>query len=128
LTQDVGDSDLLCAEAFGDPDDPLAADGDAGESRLGEDMSRRRVGGVEPVFEVEDETVGAGLFAGVSQGEAGEVGNFDLAAMDGEAHGDERREERDDQHGKGAENDVEEAVDPGNSHCLVRIYGGDCSE
>jgi hypothetical protein len=55
LTEDVGDGDLLCAEAFGDADDPLAADGDAGERRLGEDVSRRGVGGVEAVFEVKDE-------------------------------------------------------------------------
>lgn len=60
--------------------------------------------------------------AGLGEGEASEVGNFDLAAMDGEAHGDERGEKRDDEHGERAENDVEESVDPGDSHCLVRIY------
>ena len=122
LTEEVGDGDLLRAEAFGDADDPLTADGDAWDGRLGEDASGRGVGGVETVFEVEDEAEGAGLFAGFGEGEAGEVGHFDLAAMDGEAHGDERGEKRDDQHGQGAEKDVEEAVDVADLHYLVRIY------
>lgn len=128
LTEDVGDGDLLCAETFGDADDPLPADGDAGERRLGEDVSGRGVGRVKAVFEIEDESEGAGLFAGVGKCEAAEVGNFDLSPMNGETHGDERREERDHHHGKGAKNDVEESVDPGDPHCSVRIYGGDCSE
>ena len=123
LAEDVGDGDLLRAEAFGDADGPLAADGGAGCGRLGEDVAGGRVGGVEAVFEVEAQAEGAGLLAGVSEGEAGEVGDFDLAAVDGEAHGDEGGEERDDQHGQRAENDVEEAVDAGDSHCLVRING-----
>jgi hypothetical protein len=124
LAEDVGDGDLLCAEAFGDAHGPLAADGDAGCGRLGENVAGRRVGGVEAIFEVEDEAEGAGLFAGVGEGEAGEVGYFDFAAVDGEAHGDERGEERDDQHGQCAEKDVEEAVDAGDLHCTVRINGG----
>ena len=123
LAEDVGNSDLLRAEAFGDANGPLAADGDAGCGRLGENVARRCVGRVEAIFEVEDKAQGAGLFAGVGEGEAGEVGDFDFAAMDGEAHGDERREERNHEHGQRAENDVEEAVDPGYLHCFVRIYG-----
>jgi hypothetical protein len=123
LAEDVGDGDLLCAEAFGDADGPLAADGDAGCGRLRENVAGRCVGGVEAIFEVEDKAERAGLFAGVGEGEAGEVGDFDFAAMDGEAHGDERGEQRHDKHGQRAENDVEEAVDPGDLHCLVRIYG-----
>ena len=43
--------------------------------------------------------------------------------MDGEAHGDEGGDERDDEHRECAENDVEETVDSGDSHSSVRIYG-----
>lgn len=111
LTEEVGDGDLLCAEAFSDADGPFAAYGCAGCGRLGEDASGRYVGGVEAIFEVEAETEGAGLFACFGDGEAGQVGDFDLAAVDGEAHGDERRGERDHKHGQGSKNDVEEAVD-----------------
>ena len=123
LAEDVGDGDLLCAEAFGDADGPLAADGDTWCGRLGENVARGCDGGVEAIFEVEDQAQGAGLLAGFREGEAGEVGHLDLAAMDGEAHGDERREERNHQHGQRAEKDVEEAVDPGDLHCFVRING-----
>ena len=64
LTDEVGDGDLLRAEALGDANGPLAAYGDAGGGGLREDVSGRRVGGVEAVFEIEDEAVGAGLLAG----------------------------------------------------------------
>ncbi len=93
---------------------------DAGRGRLGEDAAGRRVGGVEAVFEVEAEAEGAGLFAGVGETEAGEVGDFDLAAVDGEAHGDEGGEKRDDEHGQRAEDDIEEAVDAGDLHLLCQ--------
>jgi hypothetical protein len=72
---------------------------------------------------VKDQAKRSGLFAGVGESEAGEVGDFDFATVDGEAHGDECGEKRDHKHGERAENDVEEAVDPGDLHCLVRIYG-----
>ena len=71
LAEDVGNSDLLSAKAFGDADGPLAADGGARGGRLGEDVSGRRVGGVEPIFEGEAEAAGTGLLAGVGEGEAG---------------------------------------------------------
>ena len=71
LAEDVGDGDLLCAEAFGDAHGPLTADGDAGCGRLGEDVAGGRVGGVETILEVEDQAEGAGLFGGVGEGEAG---------------------------------------------------------
>ena len=60
LTEEVGDGDLLRAEAFGDADGPLAADGDAGGGGLREDVAGRRVGGVEAVFEIEDAGRGSG--------------------------------------------------------------------
>jgi len=123
LAEDVGYCDLLGAEAFGDANRPLATHGDARRGRLGENAARRGVGGVEAIFEMEDEAEGAGLFGGVGEGEASEVGHFDLATMDGEPHGDECGEQRDYQHRQRAENDVEEAVDPGDLHCFVRIYG-----
>ena len=123
LAENVGDGDLLCAEAFGDPYGPLTADGDTGCGRLGENVAGRRVGRVEAIFEGEDKAERAGLFAGVREGQAGEVWHLDLSAMDGEAHGDERGEECHDQHGQRTENDVEEAVDSGDLHCSVRIYG-----
>ena len=111
LAEEVGYGDLLGTEAFGDSDWPLAADGEAGCRGLGEDAAGWGVGGVEAIFEAENETEGAGLLAGFGEGEVGEVGNFDLAAVDGEAHGDEGGDERDGEHGQGAQNDVEEAGD-----------------
>ena len=72
---------------------------------------------------VKEKAERAGLFAGVRECHSGEVWHLDLAAMDGEAHGDECGEERDHQHGQRAENDVEEAVDSGDLHSSVRIYG-----
>ena len=123
LAEEVGDGDLLGAEAFSDADGPLAADGGAGCGRLGEDAAGGSVGGVEAVFEVEDQAEGAGLFAGFGEGEAGEVGDFDFAAVDGETHGDERGEESDNQHRQSAENDVEEAVDAGDFIALSGYMG-----
>ena len=52
--------------------------------------------------------------AGFGEGEAGEVGDLDLATVDGEAHGDEGGDERDDQHRQCAEHKVEDAVDAAN--------------
>jgi len=111
LAGEIGDGDLLGAEAFGDADGPLATDGHAGCGGLGEDAPGRRVGRVEAVFKGEAEAEGAGLLAGVGEREAGEVGDFDLAAVDGETHGDVGGEQRDDSHGERAEEDVEEAID-----------------
>ena len=65
LNQDVGDGDLLGAEAFGDANSPVAADSDTGCGRLGEDVAGGCVGGVEAIFESEEEAQRAGLFAGV---------------------------------------------------------------
>ncbi len=64
--------------------------------------------------------MGAGLFGGFVDGEAGEVGDVDLAAVDGEAHGEVGGEECDEEERTAAEEDVEEAVDPGEveSHAL----------
>jgi len=121
LAEEAGDGDLLDAEAFGDADGPLAADGGAGGGGLGKDAARRHVRGVETVFEVEAEAEAAGLLAGFEEGEAGEGGDFDLAAVDGEAHGEEGGDESHDEHGQRAEDDVEEAVDAaGNLH----LHGG----
>jgi len=55
LADEVGDGDLLRAETFGDADGPLAAHGEAGGGGLGEDAAGWGVGGVEAVFEAEDE-------------------------------------------------------------------------
>ena len=112
------------AEAFGDANGPLAADRRSGGRILGEDVARCGAGGIEPVLEGEAKPEGAGLFAGFGESEAGEVGNFDLAAVDSETHGDEGGDERDDEHCEGAENDVEEAIDSGDSHACVSIYDG----
>ena len=49
---------------------------------------------------------------GVGDGEASELGHDCLAAMDGEAHGDEGRDERDGDHRQGAEDEGEEAFQP----------------
>ena len=111
LTQQIGDGDLLRTEAFGDANGPLAADRSAGDGVLREDVAGGNVGRVEAILQGEAEAEGAGLFARVGEREAGEVRDFDLAAVNGEAHGDEGGEQRDDEHGKRAEEDVEEAVD-----------------
>jgi hypothetical protein len=130
LADEVGDGDLLGSEAFGDAYGPLAAHGNAGGGRLGEDVTGRCVGRVEAVFEVEDEAVGAGLLAGVEKGEAGEVGDLDFATVNGEAHGDEGGDERNDEHRQGTEDDVEEAVDAAglqfqlHLHAAIRIQVG----
>ena len=121
LADEVGDGDVLGAETFGDADGPLATDDRTGGGGLGEDAAGGCGGGVEAVFEVEAEAEGAGLFAGVGDGEAGEVGDLDLAAVDGETHGDEGGDERDHEHGQGSEDDVEEAVDAGES----QLHGQD---
>ena len=72
------------AEAFGDANGPLAADRRSGGRILGEDVARCGAGGIEAVLEGEAKPEGAGLFAGFGESEAGEVGNFDLAAVDSE--------------------------------------------
>lgn len=124
LADEIGDGDLLRAEAFGDADGPLAANGAAGGRVLREDFSGRCVWGVETVFEGEAEAEGAGLFAGFGECEAGERGDLDLAAMDGETHGDEGGEERDDEHREGSEDDVEEAIDAADPNFQLHTGSG----
>ena len=91
-----------------------------------EDSAGRRIGGVEAIFEIEDQAEGAGLFAGLGEGETGEVGDFDFAAVDGEAHGDEGGEQSDDDHRQGAEDDVEEAIDGLSLHRQDQDTGSRC--
>jgi len=121
LADEVGDGDVLRAEAFGDADGPLAADGGTGDGGLGEDEAGWCGGGVEAIFKVEAEAEGAGFFAGFGDGEAGEVGDLDLAAVDGQTHSDEGGDESDHEHGQGSEEDVEETVDAGES----QLHGQD---
>jgi len=90
---------------------------------LREDSAGRRVGRVEAIFEVEDQAERAGLFAGLRESEAGEVGDFDFAAVDGEAHGDEGGKKSDDDHRQGAEGGVEDAIDGLSLHGRFRIQG-----
>ena len=111
LADQVRDGDLLGAETFGDADGPVAADGEAGGWGLGEDAAGWGVGGVEAVFEGEDEAEGAGFFAGFGDGEVGEVRDLDLVAVNGETHGDEGGDEGYGEHRECAQNDVEEAID-----------------
>ena len=113
LAEDARDGDLLGSEAFGDTDGPLAANGDAGRGGLGEDAAGRGVGRVEAIFESEAEAERAGLMAGFGEGEAGEGGDLDLVAMNGEAHGDKGGHKRHQHHGQCAEEDVEEAIEGG---------------
>ena len=112
LADEVGDGDLLRAEAFSDADGPLAANLGPGGGGLGEDMAGWGVWGVELVFEVKAEAEGVGFVAGVGDGEAGEVGDYNFSAVDGETHGDEGGGESYHQHGEGAEEEIEEAL-----HC-----------
>ena len=68
---------------------------------------------VQPVLDhpVPAQPGGDLLGDGVGDGEAGKVGDFDLAAVNGETHGDEGGGEGDCEHRQGSEDDVEEAVD-----------------
>jgi len=109
LADDVGDGDALGAEAFGDADGPVAADFGAGGRELGEDAAGGGGGGVEAVLDGDVEAGSGGFVDGFGDGLAGEVGDFDLAAVDGEAEGDEGREEGDGEHGQGADQDVKES-------------------
>lgn len=106
----IGDRHLLGSDAFRDADGPLAAHSGAGCRELPEDVTGRDVGRVELVLETEAEAEVAGFGAGLLQGEAGEVGNLHLAAMNGKAHGDEGREQGDSKHCHCGEEDVEEAL------------------
>lgn len=131
LADEVGDVDLLGAEAFGDANGPLAAYGGSGSRVLGEDAAGWGGGGVEAVFEGEAEAEGRGFAAGIGDGKTGEVGDCDLAAVDGETHGNEGGEERDGEHGESAKGDIEEAVDgaefDGGGHALTKdtwVAGG----
>jgi hypothetical protein len=112
LANEVGDGDLLGTEAFGDADGPLTADLGAGGWGLGEDVTGWSGGGVELVLEGEAEAEGVDFVAGVGDGEAGEVGDYDLATVNSETHGDEGGGESYREHGEGAEEEVEEAL-----HC-----------
>jgi hypothetical protein len=129
LAEDVGDGDLLGAEAFGDADGPGMADGGAGAGRLGEDKTGRRSWRIEAVFEVDAEADGVGLLAGVGDGEASQVRYRDLAAMYGEPHGDESRYESHYKHGQGAEDEVEDTLhglgqDTGLDLGMISLKGG----
>ncbi len=111
LADGVGDLDLLGAEGLGDADLGVAADGLAGGGGLADEVAGGDGGGVEAVLDGEGEALGVGALLGVGDGEAGEAGDVDLAAVDGEAHGDEGGEERDREHGQRAEGEVEETED-----------------
>jgi len=129
LAEDVGDGDLLGAQAFGDADGPFAANGDAGAGRLSEDETGRRSWRIEAVFEVHAEADGVGLLAGVRDGEASQVRYGDLAAMDGQPHGDESRYESHYKHGQGAEDEVEDTLhwlgqDTGLDLGMISLKGG----
>jgi hypothetical protein len=110
LADDVGNGDLLGAEAFGDADSPVATDDGARDRGLGEDTTGRRGWRVEAVFNRDAEARAVGLLAGVCDGETGQIGDGDLAAVDGEAHGDEGGDKGDHKHGQGAEDQVEDAL------------------
>ena len=114
--------DALRAERLGDADRPLAADAGAGRGVLREDAAGGNVAGVEAVLQVELQAFAAGGFAGVGDGEAGERGNDCLAAVDGEAHGDEGRDKRDGDHREGAQKECKNAL-----HCRYpppKVYVG----
>ena len=87
-------------------------------------MSDGHVGRVEAVLDVHAEAAGVGGVGGVRDGESSEVRDLDFATVDGDAHGEVGRDERDHEHCESAEEDVEEAVDGGDFHAAgVRIQG-----
>src|SRR5208283_290425 len=98
---------------LGDADGPVAADAGAGCGVLREDAAGGDAGGVEAVLQGEVEAVARGEGGGLGDGEAGELGDLDLATVDGEAHGDERGDERHRDHGERAEHEGEDALHSG---------------
>ena len=112
LADDVGDSDLLGAEGFGDADRPAVADAGAGGGGLGEDAAGGDGGGVETVFDIEVDAGFEGGGAGLADGHAGEVGDGDLVAVERNAQGDRGGEQHDDEHGHGRKQPAIVATDP----------------
>ena len=110
LSGDVRNGDLLRTDTFRDADGPLAANGRAGGRELAEDVPGWGVARVELVFEAQAEAEVAGFGAGLLKGEPGEVGDHDLAAVDGEAHRQEGREKEDGEHCHGREQDIEKTL------------------
>ena len=106
---DVGDGHLLGAEAFNGADLPLLPDDDAGCRDLGDDVSGGDGGGVEAADGDEVEAARGEAVLRVIGGEGDDGGDFDLGAVDGEAHGGEGEGQGDGEHQEAAEGEVEGA-------------------
>ncbi len=109
FTGNVRDGDLLRAKALDDTDLPAFADFGAGCGGLGEDAAGGDGGGVEAILDVEVKAVMEGSVGGFLHGEAGQVRDGDFAGVESEAQGEGGRENRNGDHGEGAEGDAEVA-------------------
>ena len=93
-TDEVGYGDALRAEAFGEAKMPFAADHASRRGRLAHDVPDGDVHAVDMAIHAEIETEVRGFAGGVSGGEPFEGGNRDFGPMDGEVHGDDGRQHR----------------------------------
>jgi len=77
---------------------------------LREDAAGWNGGGVKLVLDVEVDAGLEGGSAGFADGHAGEVGDGDLVAVQGDAQRDGRGEEHHEEHGEDGESEAEEAL------------------
>ena len=107
-----GNVDELGAEAIGGLDAPAAPDMGSGIGLLAGDASGGNGGGVEVIAGFELQAALGGQTLGIGGSHAAEVGHGDLAAMDGEAHADQARGERDDDEHENLGEQTKEADHP----------------
>jgi hypothetical protein len=110
---DVGDGDAGRAEAFGEADDPVAANRGSGNRGLRDDVAGGNFGAGVAIGDGGVEAGGRDAVHGFGNGEAAGVGDLDFGAVNGDAHGDERGDERDGEQRERSEKqaeDLEEAL------------------
>ncbi len=124
LADDRGDGYLLRAEGDRNADLPAMADSGAGSGGLRKHSTGGDGGGVKAVFDVEVNAGIEGGGAGFADGHAGEVGDRDLVAVEGDAQGDGRRKEHDGEHGESGERDAEVTLHRAEVRIRERVVGG----
>ena len=110
LPGDIGYGDALRAQATGDTNGPTAAHLRPGRGHLGDDFSFRNISAVEFALDHQLQSgSGAGVL-GFGRSHADDLRNSDFAAVDGEAHGRERRDEGDGHENQRQQYDSKEAA------------------
>ena len=120
LAGGVWHGDGLGAEGFGDAHLPAAADAGSGDGGLREDVIGADGAGVEAVFNRQIEAEIFGHCGCIGVGFASQVGNGDLAAVDGDTHGEEGAKDDDGEHQDRAGGDVDDALDGGEDEADAR--------